>query len=84
MSQNPVPLATLAPPLESPAPVAGPGLPPAPARLAGGAAGLGPLPSASLRVATLPKRYLLMALVPTVLAALFTLASLFVRWPRVR
>lgn len=83
MSQSTVSIATLAPVPDEPAHFDGPSLPPPPPHLAQGAKGLGPLPGASLRVSTLPQRYLLIALIPVVLGVLFTLVSLMVRWPGV-
>lgn len=84
MSQTRVPVSTIAPAPGSPAHATGPALPPAPAHLAGGTTGLGALPGASLRVSSVPQRYLLAALIPAGLALLFTLVSLFIRWPAVR
>lgn len=81
MSATKLPIATLAPVPDAPTAPAGPTLPSAPSHLAQGAAGLAPLAAGSLRVSTLPQRYLLAALIPVAVSALFTLISLFVRWP---
>lgn len=81
MSNPKVSIATLAPPPGEPLMFAGPTLPPAPAHLANGATGLGPLPGPSIGVSTLPHRYLMAGLIPVIAAAVVTLLGLIISWP---
>lgn len=81
MSTPTVPITTLAPVPGEPVFSAGPALPDPPPELAGGASGLGALPDASLRIRTLPQRYLLGAIIPLAIGVLLTILSALVRWP---
>jgi hypothetical protein len=81
MSGSKVSIATLAPVPDEPVHFGGPTLPAAPADLAQGATGLGPLKVGPLLVSTLPGRYLVMGMIPVAVGALVTLISLFLRWP---
>lgn len=81
MSNQAISIATLAPPLPDPAAPQGPRLPPAPAELANGATGLGPLPGPSIGVSTLPHRYLMAGIIPLAAAVVITLLGLIISWP---
>ncbi len=81
MSNQPISIATLAPPPGPPVQPAGPHLPPAPAHLANGATGLGPLPGPSIGVSTLPHRYLMAGIIPLAAAVVITLLGLIISWP---
>jgi hypothetical protein len=81
MSDNKISIATLAPLPGKPVAPQGPQLPAAPAQLHQGAAGLGPLPGAPLKVSTIPQRYLLGGAIPLGIALVLTIAGQAVAWP---
>jgi hypothetical protein len=81
MTNPKVSIATLAPFPPAPSAPQGPTLPAPPSHLQQGAAGLGPLPGASITVATLPHRYMMAGIIPVVAAVVLTLLGLFISWP---
>lgn len=81
MTNAKVSIATLAPPPAAPSVPEGPSLPAPPSHLQQGATGLGPLPGASITVATLPHRYMLAGIIPVVAAVVLTLIGLIISWP---